>query len=221
MSVAQVLIALVFGNKLNTDQLEFGLSVSPVLNNITNIQSKPRPGLDLGLYFNIKVGHNLFLHPEAIPKSAFGANGIPTYPTGDASLDPFFSGGSVQRNIKAISVPLLVHYRIHGLWFAEAGPQIDWLLKAKDVFKAKDNGNDLSYTLNVKDQVTHFAFGLVGGVLYKLKKDNGMGLGIRYCYGLTDIMKSAGGNQKYSVWMFKVDIPVGSGKPAPKTTKPG
>jgi hypothetical protein len=31
----QVVIALLFGDKLNTDQLEFGLVVSPVLTNIT------------------------------------------------------------------------------------------------------------------------------------------------------------------------------------------
>jgi Outer membrane protein beta-barrel domain len=221
ISMAQVLIALVFGDKLTTDKLEFGLSVSPALTNITDVQSKVRPGLDLGLYFNVKISDNFFLHPEAIPKSAFGAKGIPPYPTGNGALDTFFAGGSVQRSIKAISLPLLVRYRIHRLLFVEAGPQIDWLLKVKDVFKAKTDGNDLNYTIDVKDQYTHFAFGVAGGLLYKLKKDKGMGIGIRYCYGLTDIMKTAAGAQKNTAWLLKIDIPIGaggSGKQAAKTT---
>lgn len=206
-----MLIALVFGNKLNTDKLEFGLSVSPALTNIIDIHSSARPGLDLGLYFNLKMSDNLFLHPEAIPKSAFGAKGITPYPTGNGELDNFFSGGSVARSIKAISLPLLVHYRIHRLLFAEAGPQIDWLLKVKDKFDAKVNGSDLNYTIDVKDQYTNFAFGVAGGLLYKLKKDKGMGIGIRYCYGLTDIMKTAPGTQKNTAWLLKIDIPIGSG----------
>ena len=47
---SQVLIALLFGKHLNTEKLEFGLTVSPSLTNISNIESKYRSIFDLGLY---------------------------------------------------------------------------------------------------------------------------------------------------------------------------
>ena len=48
---SQVLIALLFGKKLNTDKLEFGLMASPMLSDLTDIDGKPKPGLGVGLYF--------------------------------------------------------------------------------------------------------------------------------------------------------------------------
>ncbi|MFT3823715.1 MAG: porin family protein [Chitinophagaceae bacterium] len=209
---SQVLIAILFGDKLNTDKLEFGLIVSPGLVNITDIQSKSRAGLNLGLYFNIKINDRLFLHPELIPKAAFGARSIMPYSTGNDSLDNLFTGGSIQRNIKAMSLPLLVHYRIKKLLFAEAGIQVDWLLRSKDVFKNEVDGNDLTYTTKINDKVTMFDVGVVGGLLYKFKKDKGMGLGIRYFYGLTDIHKDLSGNQRNTAWLLNVTIPIGTGK---------
>lgn len=210
---SQVLIALLFGNKLNTDKLEFGLVVSPVYTNITNLQSQPKTGLGLSLYFNVKMTENFFLHPEASPKAVFGAKDILPYSTGNKTLDSLFKNeGAVKRHLKAMSVPLLARYRIKGLLFAELGPQIDWFINAKDVFETKVDGNELTYTVRIKEQVSKFDIGLAGGLEYKLKKDKGMGLGFRYYYGFTDIMKTNDGIQHNAAWMFNVSIPIGAGK---------
>ncbi|HTQ26964.1 MAG TPA: hypothetical protein VMI35_02505, partial [Puia sp.] len=121
---SQVLISILFGDKLNTDKLEFGLAVSPTLCNLINNASQYRFGLGLALYFNLKLSDRFYFHPEAIPKAAMGAGHITPYPTGDTTLDRLFTGGEVERKIKTISVPLLMRYRFGGLWFAETGPQI-------------------------------------------------------------------------------------------------
>jgi hypothetical protein len=170
-------------------------------------------GLNLGLYFNVKISENFFLHPEAIAKTSFGAKNLRPYPTGNDSLDKLFSTGSVQRNIKAMSLPLLVRYRLGGLFFVQAGIQVNLKLQAKDVFKTEVNGSDLNYTIKLEDQVTLFDFGLTGGLEYKLKKDKGMGIGIRYYYGVTDMLDAESGYQLNTAWQLNISVPIGSAKP--------
>jgi hypothetical protein len=213
VSTAQVIIALLFGDKLNSGKLEFGLMVSPTLTNITNIDANIRPGIDFGLYFNLKMNDRFYFHPEAIPKLAFGAKDIAPYPLGDANLDSLYVNGSVNRAVKAIGLPLLMRYRIAGSFFVEAGPQIDLITNAKDIFKTKVNDNELSYENKTKDEYTRFDVGYVLGVAYKIiPGSRGMTLGIRYNGGLTDIMKNESGSQMNSAWLFNVYIPVGAGK---------
>ncbi len=209
---AQIIIALIFGDKLNTDKLEFGLIAIPALASISGMHYKSRTVYDLGLYLNMKINERLFFHPEAIAKSSFGAKGIPPYNTGNDSLNAMFSGGTVEKNIKGLGLLLFLRYRIKGLLFAEAGPQVDLLRKPKDTFKATVNGNDLTYIIPVNEQVTRFDMGIAGGLIYKLKKDKGMGLGIRYYYGLTDILKLVSGSQRNNVLQLNITIPVGSEK---------
>jgi hypothetical protein len=209
---AQVLIALVFGNKLNTGNLEFGLMTGPVLTQISNINSTLKPGLNLGLYFNIKLNDRWVLHPEAIPKMAMGAKGIDFYSTGNIGLDTLMNGASIKRSIKAISVPLLVRYRIAGLLYVEAGPQIDLITDVKDIFKKENDGDKLEYTNKIKDDYTRFEVGVSGGLVYKLKQNTSLAFGLRYYSGLTDISKLDAGTQLSSGWMFNVFIPIGAGK---------
>lgn len=209
MAEAQILIAIIFGDKLNTDKLEFGLVVGPDLTTITNMGGSYKTGLNLGLYFTYKVNDKWFLHPELIAKGSFGAKGIAPYPTGSDSLDQLFSGGSITRGVQSFSMPLLVHYRVYKRWFAEAGIQTDLALKAKDEFKNKVEGNPLSYTRSVISSFNRIDFGVTGGLVYKFSSDKGMGIGVRYYYGLTDVLKDLAGTQVNSVWLLNVFIPIG------------
>ncbi|MBT1699514.1 outer membrane beta-barrel protein [Fulvivirgaceae bacterium PWU4] len=209
---AQVLIALVFGDKLQTEKLTFGLVVSPTFSTISNLSGDYRSGLGLGLYFDIKISKNFFLHPEAAPKASLGVDGLSPYSTGNDSLDALFVNGVVNRKLKAISLPLLCKYRIKGLLFAEAGPQINWILRVRDVYTAEINGNELTYETELKNEFTRFEVGLAGGLECKLKKDKGMGLGLRYFHGLNDIWKSREGKQVNQALQINISIPIGTGK---------
>ncbi|HEX4850528.1 MAG TPA: porin family protein, partial [Puia sp.] len=173
----------------------------------------------LALYFTLQLNDRFYFQLEAIPKSPYGAKNIKPYPVGDSSVDNIFKNGSVERKIKTISLPLLIRYRIGGLWFIETGPQIDWMLGGKDIFTVKSGNNELSNTINVDDDITKFDIGWAGGLVYKLKKDVSMAVGIRYFYGLTDIIKSTPGNQHNSAWLMSVYIPIGAGKAAAKRQK--
>ncbi len=209
----QVVIALLFGDKLNTGNLEFGLVIAESITDITNIDSKGKPGLNLGLYFNINPKKKFFLHIEGIAKGSFGAKDISPYSTGNDSLDGLMINGSITRKIQGFSMPVLVRYKISSLFFAEAGIQPNMRLKVHDIFESSVNNNDLEYTKKVTDEYTLIDFGLIGGLFYKFKDDRkSMGIGIRYFYGLTDIYKTKEGTQSNTAFLINVTIPVGVGK---------
>src|SRR5690349_8465431 len=131
---SQVIIALLFGDKLNTGKLEFGLSGGMNVSNVSGIPDvKAKTGLGLGLFFNIKLSDKWYLHPEASPKFPTGFSKMQPYSLGDAALDSLFQDGNVKRKIKNLALPLLVRYRIKNLLFAEAGPQIGLRTKAHDI----------------------------------------------------------------------------------------
>ena len=213
LSQSQILIALLFGDKLNSGKLEFGLMVGPEFSNLTGVDGELRPGLALGLYFNIKLNDRFYLHPEALPKLSFGAKDLPVYPLNDTHLDSLFATGSVKRTIKAIGLPLLVRYRITGLFFAELGPQINLRTNTYDEFQNKIDDNKLSYEVKNKELYTRFDVGYAVGLAYKISPGvKGMTFGIRYYGGLTDIMKTNGGSQLNRGLFLNIFIPVGAGK---------
>ena len=212
-ATAQIVLALLFGDKLNTGKLEFGLVTSPTWTNITGINGDTRSGFNLGIYFNIKPDNRFFLHIEGIGKGTFGSEHIPVYAIENDTLNSLFADGSVERKVQSFSMPVLVRYRINPHFFAEAGIQPNMRLNAKDIFSAKVNDSYLDYTIKTTDQFTLLDFGVAGGLFYKFRKDKrSMGMGIRYFQGLTDTYKTKDGNQVNTAWVLNITIPIGTGK---------
>jgi hypothetical protein len=210
---AQVVLALLFGDKLNTDKMEFGLVVSPAITNITNESGSGKSSFNLALYFNIRPDNKLFLHIELVGKGSYGAKDILPNATGNDTLDHLFSGGSIERKIQTFGMPVLLRYRLSKLFFAEAGPQVNMRLKVHDIYHATIDGSELDYTVKTTDNFTLLDVGAAAGLFYKFSEQRkSMGVGIRYLYGLTDIYKTKEGKQVNAAWFFNLTIPIGTGK---------
>ena len=80
-SGAQVLISLVFGDKLNSNKIEFGLDGGISMSNLEGLPiSKPRTAFNLGFYFDIKLRDTSWMvHTGVMVKSSFGARKLPVY----------------------------------------------------------------------------------------------------------------------------------------------
>ncbi|MCH5599306.1 hypothetical protein [Niabella ginsengisoli] len=85
-----MLVALLLGDKLKSDKIEFGLNLNPTFSTISGLDGDTKPGLGLGLYFNFKLNDNLYFHPEFSPKSVFGIKGLAPYATGNAHVDGIY-----------------------------------------------------------------------------------------------------------------------------------
>ncbi len=215
----QVLIALLFGDKLNTGKIEFGLDGGLNLASMDGVEGAENlNAFNLGLYFDIKLGNpSWMIHTGVVVISPMGAEGLPVYPLNDPELDAEFAGGSVARKLSYISVPAMIKYRSAKRIHVEGGLQLGLLYGAEDVFT--NGGEDLTYSRNIKDQYGSFDAGVIVGAGYRLLGSHGMTLSVRYYFGFIDVVTDDATPAQYnrSVY-FTAAIPIGAGK-APKEDK--
>lgn len=208
----QVLISLIFGDKLNSDKIEFGLEGGAVFTTLTDIpDAENRIAFDLGFYFNIRLKERLFLGTGVLVKSPMGVDGIAPYPTGDSGLDLLLEDGAVLRKLGYFNVPAMLHYRFKSKLFAEGGVQLGLLNKAVDEFYADVNGGELLFERDVKSVMAKFDMGLVAGMGYRLMEGKSLQLGVRYYEGLLDVMKETDGVRNRALYLF-ARLPIGAGK---------
>ena len=213
---AQILISLLLGDKLNTGKIEFGLEGGLTLTSLKNLQdAKTYPSFNLGFYFDFKLKNPSWMfNTGVVVKSAMGAEGLPVYALGDQHLDSAFAGGSVTRRIDYFNVPLMIKYNFKNHIHVKAGVQLGLRYNAHDKFKnSVHDKDDLEYELKTKDQFTRLDAGLAAGLGYRLMKGNGMDFGIRYYYGLVDVVIDDASPKQFNRALYVTTcIPIGKGK---------
>jgi hypothetical protein len=212
---AQVIISLLFGEKLNTGKIEFGLDGGLNLASVDGIDgAKNLTAWNLGFYFDIKFNNPAWMiHTGVIVKSTLGAENLPLYSLNDANLDSAFSGGSVATKLQYFNVPIMLKYKFRNNFFIEAGTVLGLLRKASDKFtNTVQEQDDLAYERNVKDAYHPLDAGIMVGAGYRLLGGDGMNLGVRYYHGLVDTyIDDSTPNQYNRSLYFTVGIPIGAG----------
>lgn len=212
---SQVLISLVFGDKLNSPKMEFGLEGGANFSTISNLENaKNRTDFNLGFYFDFMLKNPAWaINTGVIVKSSMGANGLPVYSLNNAELDNAFEGGHVDRKIGYFNVPIMIKYKFENHIYVKAGTQLGLLSKAYDEFKNDFEGENLEYKNNIRDQIHVIDAGLVIGAGYRLMGGNGMNIGINYYYGLVTLMKGDSSPNQYNrSFYITAGIPIGKGK---------
>lgn len=219
---SQVLISLLFGDKLNSGKVEFGLDGGLNLSNQSGLsQSKPLSSFNLGFYFDIKLKESPWMiHTGVLVKSNVGAADLPVYLLNNVDLDNAFSGGSIERKLSYFHVPVLMKYNFKNRFFLEAGPQLGLLYKAYDEFTNTVQDNDLTYRNEIRDKFHRLDAGFATGIGYRLMKGYGMNMAIRYYLGFVDVVIDDTGEAiaNRSLY-FNIGIPIGAGKAAEKAAK--
>lgn len=210
---SQVLISLLFGEALNSDKIEFGLTGGYNRSYINDIEdAEGLNNFNLGFYFHINMKGNSYLSTGVLVKSTVGASGMQTYPIGDDSFDQIFQGAELIKKINYFHVPIMYHQRFQNRWYLEGGIQPALRSKAKDVFELNDFDGELSYTRDTRDEYKRLDFGLIGGVGYKWKKEiKSLATGINYYYGLVNVSNLPGTTIKNSSFYLYARIPIGAG----------
>lgn len=214
---SQVLISLVFGDKLNSEYLEFGLDGGVNFSTLSNLDgTKANVGFNLGFYFDIGTPKhpNWMINTGVIVKSPMGARNLDVYSLNDVNLDNAYVGGHVNREIRYFNVPILLKYKFKNHIFVKAGPEVALLAKAFDEFIKEIDGQDLRYRNDIRDRVRVIDAGVTFGAGYRLMGGNGMNLGISYYLGLVPVMKGDGPNLYNRSFYITAGIPIGKGKAA-------
>ncbi|PBJ16072.1 porin family protein [Flavobacterium sp. ACN6] len=214
---SQVLISLIFGDKLNSPFLEFGLEGGINLSDISDLNSSgTNPGFNLGFYFDIRSRQNpaWMINTGVIVKSPMGARHIPVYSLEDVNLDNTFEGGSVNREIRYFNVPILIKHQFKNRIYVKAGPQLGLLASAFDEFTNKINDNDVTYKKKIRDQIRVIDAGIALGTGYHMNVGNGLNVTVQYYYGLVPVLKGDGPNVYNRSLYLTAGIPIGKGKAA-------
>lgn len=210
---AQILISALFGDKLNSPNIEFGLEGGYNRSYFLNVaESDALNNFNLGFYFHILLKNNSFISTGLRVKSSVGASGMSTYPIGDDAFDEIFLDGELTTKISYIYLPLMFQQRIYKIILLEGGFQAGLRTKASDNFALSAYDGELNYKLDVKDDYARLDAGLIGGMGFKLKNQpKSMSIGIYYYYGLVNISKLANTSIQNSSVYLSVKIPIGIG----------
>jgi hypothetical protein len=216
----QIVISLLFGDALNTPEIEFGLVGGINRSNFLDVETaEGLNNFNLGFYFHINLKKSSFISTGVLVKANTGATGMPVYSTGDDDFDDVFQDGVLTTKISYFYVPIMYHYRFNNRWYLEGGFQAGLRTKAYDYFDKDYNEGELDWKLNVRDQYAQLDAGFIAGVGYKFKKElKSMSAGINYYYGLVDIHKSEDilAKNSYINAFIKIPIGLGGGSKEPK-----
>ncbi|WP_298534163.1 porin family protein [uncultured Algibacter sp.] len=217
---SQVLLSLIFGDKLNSEGLEFGLEGGMNLSSISNIEgNKPLSKFNLGFYFDIRLKNQWNLYTGVLVKSKLGDNNLSENDLNFLEITPEPEDGRYSQNAEYFLIPALIKYSFKNRIYAEAGPQIGYMRKAWVEFNSDVSGVEIRKKVSNTDKLNRIDAGVAFGAGYKLLPKNGMTVGIRYYLGLANVYK--GHNDfKHNSLFLKVNIPIGAEKTKEKKQTP-
>lgn len=224
ISRSQVIISLIFGEKLNSPRIEFGLDGGisltqlPGLNNSETLRT-----FNLGFYFDFQFKNPAWmLNVGEMVVSYMGAEGIPPYSLNNSELDSVFKSGSVTRKLSYFNTTVFLKYKFKSNFFVKLGVQACLMNKAYDIFsESVSEEDDLAYKYKIRDQYKSIDVGPSAGIGYRLMGGNGMNLGLQYYYGMIPILKSTSGPKIYNRCLYiNAGIPVGAAKKKAKNNNP-
>jgi hypothetical protein len=212
---SQVLISIIFGDKLNSEGLEFGLDGGVNFSTISGMEEKQfATNLHLGFYFDILLKNQWYLNTGVLVKSSQGASSLgendvkELYPEISNVLD----SGSYSQGLGYFNVPIMLKYKFKNHIFAEFGGQTALLISARMNYAHTYDEVELNTSVKNLDAFRRIDAGLIAGLGYKLRKGQGMNIGVKYYQGLVDISKSSSLKNYNNVFYIKVDIPIGRAK---------
>lgn len=106
---AQIIIGLLFGEALNTEKIEFGLTGGLNRSNFNGYNdSEALNNFNLGFYFHIKLREYSFISTGVLVRSIVGATGMPTYLLNDSCFDEVFKDGVLTTKVNYFYVPIKI-----------------------------------------------------------------------------------------------------------------
>jgi len=213
VATGQVLMGILFGDKLANEKFHIGLTAGANVSTISGVDdNKAKVGLVLGLLGEWKLGEYLYLQPELLPFYYAGAKNMPPGGLDDIpELEPEVRDKSRQTNLKYFEIPILFKYALrNGRWHLGAGPQIGFLTSAQDVYDGVIS-NEIIIKADRKDMLNSTDAGVTFVLEYKTRQNPfAMGVTARYYLGLSDIIKDNTGDALYNR-IFTLGITIAMG----------
>ena len=219
-SQSQVLITLLLGDKLNSDNLEFGLEGGFNWSKIAGFETQSyHRDWNLGFYFNFKMNQRWYFNTGVMVKSKMGVAKLTTNDLNkiDASIYSSFDNtrieGDYNQQMSTFIIPALARYKFGNNMYVELGPQLSVIYKSWVEFESDIEGKDAIVKEYNKDKLNKLDAGLAVGAGYTMFKGTGWTFGAKYYYGFVNAYKGMPGTNN-SAFFIKMNIPIGAGEKA-------
>ncbi|RLD29144.1 MAG: PorT family protein [Bacteroidetes bacterium] len=147
-----------------------------------------KTGFHIGAVAEMEVSEKFAVQPE-VSFSSQGADYSESMYTGSY-------------NLNYVNVPVMAKFKVAEGFSLEAGPQVGFLLSAKDKFDGEGGSGDE----DVKDVTKGIDFGVNLGVGYEL--ESGLNFGIRYNLGLSELndFGDLSGNESWKNGVIQLSV---------------
>ncbi|MBG7631750.1 MAG: PorT family protein, partial [Bacteroidetes bacterium] len=155
---------------VSTNAQNFGAKAGVNFASITGDETEDldgRTSFFIGAVVEFEISDKFSFQPELL-YSGQGAKSSYSSESGDVSEE------SVVK-LDYLNIPLMAKYYVSEGFSIEAGPQVGFLLSAKNEYEYTFDGDTESETEDIKEEVSSIDFGLNFGVGYKL--DSGLNFG--------------------------------------------
>jgi len=213
-SHSQVLLSVIFGDKLNSEGLEFGLEGGVNWSNISTLDAdKSLSSFNLGFYFDFRLKNQWNLYTGVLVKSKLGDLNLSEKDLAFLEITPNEEQGEYSQKLNYFIVPALLKYNFKNRMYLEGGPQFGLMYKSWVEFLSDNDDRSIRTRDFNKDKINKLDVGFTIGTGYKLMKKNGMTLGVKYYYGFANVYKGVSGTNNSSLFL-KFNIPIGADKKA-------
>lgn len=209
---SQILLTVLFGDKLNSDGLEFGLEGGFNWSDIAGLEADKRLStFNLGFYFDFRLKNQWNIYTGVLVKSKLGDDYLTANDLDFLGIEPYEVEGHYSQKINYFIVPALLKYNFENRMYLELGPQFGLMYKSWVEFNSDEDNREIKIKDFNKDKINRLDAGLTLGTGYKLLPETGMTVGIKYYYGLTNVYKGIDGSNNSSFFL-KVNMPIGANK---------
>ncbi|WP_417858543.1 porin family protein [Xanthomarina gelatinilytica] len=213
---SQVLLTLLFGEKLNSPNIEFGLEGGYNWSDISGLESSNRLGtFNLGFYFDFKLKNQLYLYTGVLVKSNLGIDDLSLSDVEASGIDYIDDQGSYSQRINYFLVPAFAKYVFDNKIYVEAGPQFGLRYKAFVEYYYENDDVEITIRQENKNNINPIEAGAGLGVGYKFSKTGGLSVGVKYFQGFVNVYKG-NSNTKNNSLFLKMNLPIGAKKSANK-----
>ena len=209
---SQVLISLLLGDKLNSNDLEFGLETGFNWSKISDMDSsKSLATFNIGFYFDIRMKNHWFLYTGVLVKSNLGLHKLTETDLELLNATIYEEDGDYSQKLNYFLVPALAKYKFDNYMYIEGGPQFGLMYKSWIEYNSDAGEKDAKIKEYNKDMINKLDAGFTFGLGYNIGKGRGMTIGAKYYFGLVDVYKDISGTKNSSLFL-KLNIPIGAGK---------
>jgi len=209
---SQILLTVLFGDKLNSDGLEFGLEGGFNFSDISELEANERlSSFNLGFYFDFRLKNQWNIYTGVLVKAKLGDDRLSTNDLNFLGITPYETEGTYSQKINYFIVPALLKYNFPNRMYLELGPQFGLMYQSWVEFNSDADNRDIKIKDFNKDNLNRLDAGFTIGTGYKLLPETGMTIGLKYYYGLTNVYKGIDGTNNNSIFL-KVNLPIGANK---------